>query len=337
MGRLLDISAPPLLPSHAMPASREKWGLAFAGLCALNGAFVPAFAVLTTARANAFFVATVSCLFAAVAALAVLAARGEVAVLWRRGQAPWLLLIGLLGTALAHTLFFLGAERTSAIETALCVQVEPVYSLIVSRVFLGHRLTRRRVLAALVALFGIALAIGAQRARTGAGILLLLATPLCWQASHVIVLSRLRGISPPVLTGARYVYGGLLLSLFFGARALVAPAGAALPPPDVLPSLMPLLALQGVVLAYVGTNLWYQAIARLDLARTTAIVVPSIPLLSFAASFVLLGEVASTTQWLGLAFTAAGVLAFVTGPDALQPGEHIPAPTAPLLTPDAKS
>ena len=320
-----------------MPASREKLGLAFAGLCALNGAFVPAFAVLTTARANALFVATVSSLFAATAALIVLAMRGEIRVLWRRDQGPWLLLIGLLGTALAHTLFFLGAERTSAIEAALCVQVEPVYSLIVSRVFLGHAVTRRRLVAAIVALSGIALAIGAHRARVGTGILLLLATPLCWQASHVVVLRKLRGISPPVLTGARYVYGGLLLSLFFGARALFAPGGAAVPAAGVLPDLLPLLALQGVVLAYVGTNLWYQAISRLDLARTTAIVVPSIPLLSFAASFVLLGEVASNTQWLGLGFTAAGVLAFVTGPDALHPGEHIPAPTAPLLTPDPEA
>ena len=106
-----------------------------------------------------------------------------------------------------------------------------------------------------------------------------------------MVLRKLRGISPPVLTGARYVYGGLLLSLFFAAcahrsgRRRAAAAGRAAPAAAA--------RLQGVVLAYVGTNLWYQAISRLDLARTTAIVVPSIPLLSFGASFVLLGEVAT--------------------------------------------
>jgi len=317
-----------------MPASRERLGLGFAGLCALNGAFVPAFAVLTTARADALFVASASSLFAASAALVVLGLRGEIGVLARRGQGPWLMLIGLLGTALAHALFFLGAERTSAIETALCVQVEPVYSLIFSRIFLGHSVTRRRLLSAVVALSGIALAIGAYRARLGAGVLLLLATPLCWQSSHIVVLRKLRGISPPVLTGARYVYGGLLLSLFFTARALAGAPGAHVPAHDVLRELLPLLALQGVILAYVGTNLWYQAISRLDLARTTAIVVPSIPLLSFGASFLLLGEVATPMQWAGLALTAVGVLAFVTGPEALQPGEHIPAPTAPLLTPE---
>jgi drug/metabolite transporter (DMT)-like permease len=317
-----------------MSESREKLGLLFAALCALNGAFVPAVAVLTTGRAGALLVATVSNLFAGATALCVLLQRGELRVLVGRREAPWLLVIGFLGTALAHTLFYLGAERTSAIETALCLQVEPVYSLIASRLFLGHPITRRRAVAAGVTLSGIALAIGAHAAKLGAGVLILLATPLCWQSSHIVVLRHLPGISPNVLTGARYVYGSLLLAFFFGARRLLAPDSQPLPTAESFRELLPWLALQGVVLAYVGTNLWYQAITRLDLARTTAIVVPSIPLLSFGASFLLLGEVASPAQWAGLALTAAGVLAFVTAPDAIRPGEHIPAPTAPLLTPD---
>jgi drug/metabolite transporter (DMT)-like permease len=65
-----------------------------------------------------------------------------------------------------------------------------------------------------------------------------------------------------------------------------------------------------------GTLLWYQTITRIDLGRATAIVVPSIPVLSLGASFLVLGEVATPRQWLGLLLTAAGVLAMVTGPAA---------------------
>ncbi len=78
---------------------------------------------------------------------------------------------------------------------------------------------------------------------------------------------------------------------------------------------LPLLAFQGIVLCYLG------------------IVVPSILLLSFGASFLLLGEVAIPSQWLGLALVAAGVLGFVNAAHAALPGERIPAPTSPLLTP----
>jgi drug/metabolite transporter (DMT)-like permease len=289
---------------------QERLGLAFAALCASNGAFVPAVAKLTTARVDPLTVAAVSSLFAALAALVVLAFRGELGVLVGRREAPRLFWIGALGTALAFFLLFEGAKRASAIETALCLQTEPVYALLGARLFLGHPLTPRRVLACGVTLAGIALAIGLHRLEVSGGIAILLLTPLAWQLSHVVVLRTLRGISPEVLTGARYVYGGLILAVVLAIRSASDPSRLA----AEVASALPLLALNGLVLSYVGTVFWYQAITRLDLARTTAIVVPSVPLLSFGASFLLLGELATPIQWVGLVLTAVGVLAFVTAP-----------------------
>jgi drug/metabolite transporter (DMT)-like permease len=303
----------------------EVAGLVFAGLCALNGAFVPAVARLTSLRADPVLVATVTSLFAAVAALVVLAARAELRVLVAPRVGPRLALVGALGTAAAFALFYSGARRTSAIEAALGLQVEPVYALLGAWVGLGHRPTVRRVAAVVVLLGGLVLALGARELSSSFGIWLILATPLCWQLSHLVVLRGLPGVPPPVLTGARYVYGGALLAVGWlglgGARAEVA---------ALVPGL-PLLALQGVVLSYLGTIVWYAAIARLDLARTTAIVVPSIPVLSLAATFVLLGEVPTLRQGLGMLLTAAGVLTFVTAPHAEAWLERIPSPTAPLV------
>jgi drug/metabolite transporter (DMT)-like permease len=97
--------------------------------------------------------------------------------------------------------------------------------------------------------------------------------------------------------------------------------------------LVPLLAVQGVILAYAGTLMWYNAIARLDLLRSTAIVVPSIPVLSLGASFVLVGEIPSFQQLLGLLLTAAGVFAFVTAPHPVETVERVPTATAPIAVP----
>lgn len=293
-----------------MSRSSDRAGLVYAGLCALNGAFVPAVAKLTTDRAAPLFVAMTTCLVAGVAGLVALSLRREVGRIVERGNRARLFVTGALGTGLAFFLFFEGARRSSAIDTVLCLQIEPAYSLIAARVFLGHPMTRRRIGAVGLLLAGIALAIGAEGFTGSAGAWLLLATPLCWQASHLIVLRGGAVVEPHVLTGARYVYGGLLLAAFWLARDGL----AALPEPELLASLAPVLVLQGVLQSYLGTFLWYQAIARLDLARSTAIVVPSIPLLSLVASFLLLGEVASARQWLGLALTAAGVVSFVSAP-----------------------
>jgi drug/metabolite transporter (DMT)-like permease len=262
--------------------------------------------------------------FAGALALVVLAVRGEVRVLVAPTSGPRLALVGFLGTAAAFFLFYAGTSRTSAIEAALGLQVEPVYSLFAAWIGLGHRPTGRRLAAVVVLLAGLALALGAHEVSSGLGIWLILATPLCWQLSHLVVLRGLPGVAPPVLTGARYVYGGVFLAL-----AWLGFGGDASAMRSIAPSL-PLLAFQGTVLSYLGTIVWYAAIARLDLARTTAIVVPSIPVLSLAATFVLLGEVPTMRQILGMALTAAGVLAFVTAPHAEAWRERIPSATAPL-------
>lgn len=285
----------------------ERLGLLAAALCALNGAFVPAVAKLTTNAASPMLVAAASNLFAAVAALALLAARGELARLVERPRAWRLVAIAALGTGAAHLLFYLGASRTTAIVATLCLQVEPAYSLLLAWLVLGHRPTPRRLMAIAMLLAGIALAVGTSAIETSLGVWFLLATPLCWQLSHLVVLRGLSGVPAVVLTSARYLYGGLMLAVLWAA--LEGPA--TLPARGALWAVAPLLALQGCVLGYAGTLLWYLAIARIDLARATAIVVPSIPLLSLAASFALLGEVATPAQWAGVVLTAAGIGVFV--------------------------
>src|ERR1043165_6381168 len=120
----------------------EAAGLVFAGLCALNGAFVPAVARLTNVGADPLLVATITSLFAGFVALVVLAVRREVHVLVAPRSGPRLALVGALGTAAAFFLFYAGASRTSAIEVGLCLQIEPVYSLIAAWLGLGHQIGR---------------------------------------------------------------------------------------------------------------------------------------------------------------------------------------------------
>ena len=302
----------------ADPRRQERLGLLFAGLCALNGAFVPAIAKLTTARADALFVATVTTMVAGICAFVLLASVGEIAALWVRGQRRALLGIGTLGTAITFLLFFEGARRSTAVETALCLQIEPVYSLFLARIFLGHPLEPRRLAAVLAIVGGIALALNPEGFSGWIGNALLLATPLGWQISHLIVLRGLPSVQPRTLSAARYVYGGLVLAGVW----FVSGGVARLPESSDLLRMLPILAVQGAVLSFLGTLAWYAAIARLDLARCTAIVVPSIPLLSLGASWLLVGEVASPRQWAGLVLTAVGVIVFVLAPHAAAPMEE---------------
>src|SRR5262249_32979930 len=153
------LSRPPP-PRHA----QERAGLVFAGLCALNGAFNPGFAKLMTTALPGLTVAAFTTLFGAIAAVLVLAAKRELAGLLDPRTSPRFAAMGALGTGLAFFLFFEGAQRSSAIETALCLQVEPVYSLVLARIALGHPITRARLASVAGIIGGIALALEARGA-----------------------------------------------------------------------------------------------------------------------------------------------------------------------------
>jgi len=314
-----------------MPRRQERLGLGFAALCALNGAFVPAVAKLTTASADELFVAAATTAVAGACAALLLAITGELRWLADPRSAPRLVAIGTLGTAVAFLLFFAGARRTTAIEAVLCLQIESVYALFLARLFLGHPLSARRLAAVAAIVAGIALAVNPSGFSGWLGVALLLATPLGWQFSHLIVLRGLPQVPARALTGARYLFGGAILAAVWAATG----GPGRMPPAPQLVHLAPILVLQGALLSFVGTLLWYETITRLDLARSTAIVVPSIPLLSLGASFLLLGEVAQPRQWLGLLTTAAGVLAFVTAPHVHTGRVRIPEPNAPIAAPES--
>jgi drug/metabolite transporter (DMT)-like permease len=288
----------------------ELTGLALAAYCVANGSFVPTVAKLTTSTASGLTIAVFTSAFAGCVAVAVLAARGQLALLAPRRDFATLVAIGALGTALAFLLYYSGAKRVSAIETALCVQTEPIYSLIGAYFVLGYPASKRRIFAVAAIAAGIALAIGSAPVSGWLGLGFLLATPLAWQTSHWIALRRLREFNPMQLSAARYVYGTLVLLPIW--LAVVGPE--ALPARGELAGFLPGVALQGMVLSFGGTLAWYAAVKQLDLTRATAIVVPSAPIVSLVVSYLVLGEEPSLRQVIGFGMTAAGVLTFVLAP-----------------------
>jgi O-acetylserine/cysteine efflux transporter len=266
---------------------------------------------LTTGAVDALAVSAGTKLFAALAALVHLALRGELRPLFASPRTPRLVALGAIGTALPVFLYFEGARLSSATLAALCVQIEPAYSLLLAWLALGHRPSAGRVLAVAVILSGIALATGVRGVARSPGAALLLATPLCWQLGNLIALRGLGDASAAVLAAARYVYGALIVVAVWLART---GADALLPPAD-LAALLPVLALQGVAIYRFGTFLWYQTLLRLDLARATAIVSPSVPVLSLGASFALVGEIPTPAQAAGIGLAAAGILTLALASD----------------------
>lgn len=163
----------------------------------------------------------------ALSALAILFFLG---CLW--GRSTWFNLLrigrpGLLssGIAAVGTILFVYALRTTSVANTLVIlAATPLFSALLSRLFLGERIARRTWLAIGVGLGGILLLFAGNLGQgTLAGDLCALAAAGCW-AGNLVVLRHARSVN---MTPAVALGGALaaLLALVLGARPLaVAPA-----------------------------------------------------------------------------------------------------------------
>jgi drug/metabolite transporter (DMT)-like permease len=143
-------------------------------------------------------------------------------------KAWWdMLALGLVGMTGYHLLFFQALRLTTAIKAAMIGATNPLISALLAAVFLGERLSGRRILLIFTALAGVLLTISnwqpALLLRQGPslGDLLMAAAVLCW-ASYAILVRRLvqRRFDPIVTTFYSFLCCVLILTPVEGVAVL---------------------------------------------------------------------------------------------------------------------
>lgn len=257
----------------------------------------------------AFCAGSVVC--AAAFMVVVLGWRGELAALADRRYLGRLFMLSMAGTVMTVLTLTYGLRQIDAVAAVILLESEPIYSLILATIFVGERPTIRQVVATAVILAGIGSVFAGGRAFTPYdAALLILLTPLFWQASHVISLGVMPPLSPVCLTGARYIYAAFVLILLMfcvDRRALTELAD---------PRALAIVGCTGLFIYCAGSLSWYAAINRLSLAWTTAFVIPGVPILSFLFAIAFLGERPTIREIIGISVAVLGVIALVVGADA---------------------
>lgn len=218
--------------------------------------------------------------------------------------------VAMAGTVMTSLTLTYGLTRIGAVAGVLLLQTEPVYSLILSTIFIGERPSARQMIATATILVGI----GSVFA--GGGSLLplwasaiIFTTPLFWQASHVMGLKLMPPLTPTSMTGGRFFYASIVLTamlLVFRHDSIVQLAD---------PTSLGVILVTGFFVYFLSGLTWYGAINRLSLAWTTALVIPGIPILSILFAVMFLGERATTREVVGILISVSGVLALVLGAD----------------------
>lgn len=238
--------------------------------------------------------------FAALVMLVVLAWQRRLRVLVRHFSAYAVL--GLVGVAGFNLAFFAGMQKTSAVNGALIMAINPLVTAFLAALFLGERLDLRQLTAMPVALAGVGVVIlgGGAQLTVSAGDALMLTANLCWAAYNILGKRLMPAQSGLVNTAGVMVMGALVMV------AVMLAAGT----PVIVPSLsagsaLVAMALGGGIIAY---WLWGLGIARLGAART-AVFLNLVPVSTMLIS-ALGGQPPSPVQLAG----ALVVLAAVSAP-----------------------
>ncbi len=219
--------------------------------------------------------------------------------IWRMQTFKPLLMITLVN-GLASLIYLKAVCYTTPANAAVMAQSEVLYSAVLSVLFLGESIGPAQVAASLLVMTGTGLImihdLGSLRWK---GDLMIAATPWMYQVGHVMAKRLPKDFDPVTMSAIRLLYAAILMIplswwvLAHGGRwEFSGPA-------------VSILLAQGVFINALALSLWYLAILRMDLAKSTAFLL-SYPALTMTFSWLLGFEKISAIQVAGLAVTLSG-------------------------------
>ncbi|MEM2342142.1 MAG: DMT family transporter [Candidatus Bathyarchaeia archaeon] len=229
---------------------------------------------------------------------------GKVSEILKSGKKYFLKLlwIGAVGTTVPMGMTFYGL-RLSPISNTFLLQTEVLYSMILSYILLGERISRRQFFLSLLAFLGVFLITSEGTLRwMSLGDLLFLLAPFFFQCAHVVAKNLMQIISPLTVVMYRHLIGGLaslLIFMLFGSNHLE----------DALNiPLRGIIIILCISLSYVtGNSLWYYGIKNINLSKATAIMI-TYPTISVILAVITLGEKLSSIKFIGIIIVFFSIL-----------------------------
>lgn len=221
---------------------------------------------------------------------------------------PSLALMGFVGVFVHQLLQAFALTMTSATNTGWLIGITPIWSAILSAIFLRERLGLGKLLGLIVGFGGVLLVVtrGDFSARilgapSTAGDLLILASTVNWAVYSIIGHRTIRAIGPRRATSGVMLFGTSMLAPLFiaqhGWREL----------PRLTPGAWGALLFLSLGCSALGYLFWYGALERIEVSRVAALLYAE-PLVTFVAAALLLGERVSAFVIAGGILVLAGVL-----------------------------
>ncbi len=208
----------------------------------------------------------------------------------------------MFNIALPLGLIFVGTSKTSAINTTLLHQTELFFAFLVSGLFYGEKITRQKLIGGAIILLGTVAVLYNGTFELKLGDILIIAGTALYPIGNHYAKEALSLAAPSVVLFLRTLMGGImLLGISFIFEGWPQEAFSTIDQKQ-------LALLAGLVLGLLGIAklLWFEGLKRLDVSKSTAIVIAG-PAFSLVYAATLLHEIPTLYQLAGLFIILAGL------------------------------
>lgn len=212
---------------------------------------------------------------------------------------PYVLLVTLLIIIIPYSLFFIGASKTSGINTSLLLLSEIIFTLIITP-FFGEKSSFYKILGAGGIFLGASCILYNGNLKINTGDILIILSTLCYPFGNFFAKKALNLISPSAILFFRSFIGGLIILLI---SHFVSPD---LEKIKTIATNLPIILLSGSILMAASGILFYEGLKRLDISKTISLVM-TFPISSLFILIFVTKENISIYKWIGIIFMATGV------------------------------
>ncbi len=279
----------------------EKFLLSYMVIYAL----APILANYTAKNFQPILVAAVTTLITAAALFFILAAKRQMREIFNKKAFGPIFGNTMFNIVVPLALIFVGTSKTSAINTTLLHQTELLFAFLVSGLFYGEMITRQKLVGGAIVLLGTIAVLYNGTFELRLGDLLIIAGTALYPFGNHYAKQALLLAQPSVVLFLRTLMGGIMLFIISFILEGQPQAFSAIDQKQ-------LALFAGLVLGLLGIAklLWFEGLKRLDVSKSTAIVIAG-PAFSLVYAVALLHEIPTLYQLAGMLIIIAGLFILI--------------------------
>lgn len=196
-------------------------------------------------------------------------------------------------------LFFIGASKTSGINSSMLLLSEIIFTLLFTPL-IGEKTTIKKIIGAVGIFIGAVLISYNGKVSFNIGDVLVIASTITFPIGNFYAKKAFNLVSPEIVLFVRFFLSGffiLFLALLVEPQSDIS---------AIISQHWELILFTGLVLLGIGKMIWYEGFKRLDISKSISLAM-TFPIFSLIVLIFFFKEIPSTLQWVGILIMAIGV------------------------------